>query len=161
MDYYEKFERNFEATFWLDTWIIPNLQNNPLLNFAFLECLDEDLATLVKSHKPDWSKLHTNALAILADQLFKTIVVQSLSRVWLFATPQTAACQASLSFTTSQSLLKLCPLNQWYHPSSSIHPLLLLPSIFPSTGSFPMSWLFESRGQSIGASASATFNTFT
>ena len=72
MDYYEKFERNFQATFWLDTWIIPNLQNNPLLNFAFLECLDEDLPTLVKSHKPGWSKLHTNALAILADQLFKT-----------------------------------------------------------------------------------------
>ena len=40
------------------------------------------------------------------------VVAQWLSHVWLFATPQTAACQASLSFTISQSLLKLCPLNR-------------------------------------------------
>ena len=62
-------------------------------------------------------------------------VVQSLSHVWLFVTPWTAAHQASLSFTISQSLIKL-------HESivsmmSSNHlilcrPLLLLPSIFPS-----------------------------
>ena len=42
--------------------------------------------------------------------------VQSLSRVWLFATPWTAARQASLSITNSRSLLKLCPLS---HPTIS------------------------------------------
>ena len=59
--------------------------------------------------------------------------VQSLSRVWLFATPWTAACQASLSFTNSKSYSNSCPLCWWFHPTiSSCHPLLLLPSIFPS-----------------------------
>ena len=60
--------------------------------------------------------------------------VQSLSRVWLFVTPWTAACQASLSITSSWSLLKLMPLES-VMPSNHLilcHPLLLLPSIFPS-----------------------------
>ena len=50
--------------------------------------------------------------------------VQLLSHVWLFVTPWTAACQASLSITNSWSLLKLCPLSQWCHPtiSSSVIP---------------------------------------
>ena len=61
------------------------------------------------------------------------IVVQSLSCVWLFATPLTAACQASLSFTVSQILLKLMSVES-VMPSNHIIlccPLLLLPSIFP------------------------------
>ena len=45
--------------------------------------------------------------------------VQSLSRVRLFATPQTAARQASLSITISQSSPKLCPLNRWCHQWTS------------------------------------------
>ena len=45
--------------------------------------------------------------------------VQSLSRVWLFATPWAAAHQASLSFTTSQSSLTLMSLSQWCHPTTS------------------------------------------
>ena len=60
--------------------------------------------------------------------------VQSLSRVRLFATPWTAACQDSLSITISQSLLKLMSIES-VMPSNHIilcHPLLLLPSIFPS-----------------------------
>ena len=59
--------------------------------------------------------------------------VQSLSRVQLFATPWTAACQASLSITSSRSLLKLMSI-QLVMPSSHLilcHPLLLPPSIFP------------------------------
>ena len=58
--------------------------------------------------------------------------VQSLSR--LFATPWTAACQASLSITNSQSLLKLMSI-ELVMPSNHLilcHPLLLLPSVFPS-----------------------------
>jgi len=59
--------------------------------------------------------------------------VQLLSSVWLFATPWTAACQASLSITNSQSLLKLMSIES-VMPSNHLilcHPLLL-PSIFPS-----------------------------
>ena len=84
--------------------------------------------------------------------------VQSPSRVWLFATPWTAARQASLSITNSRSPPKpmsiesVMPFNHlllW-------HPLLFLPSIFPSTGSFQMSQFFTSGGQSTGVSASAS-----
>ena len=60
--------------------------------------------------------------------------VQLLSRVRLFVTPWTAAHQASLSITNSQSLLKLMPI-ELVMPSNHLilcHPLLLLPSIFPS-----------------------------
>ena len=58
----------------------------------------------------------------------------SLSRVQLFATPRTAARQASLSITNSQSLLKLMSIES-VMPSNHLivcHPLLLLPSILPS-----------------------------
>ena len=60
--------------------------------------------------------------------------VQSLSRVLFFVTPWTAACQASLSTTNSQSLPKLMSIES-VMPSNHLilcHPLLLLPSIFPS-----------------------------
>ena len=60
--------------------------------------------------------------------------VQSLSCVWLFVTPWTAACQVSLSITNSWSLLKLTSIES-VMPSNYLnlcHPLLLLPSIFPS-----------------------------
>ena len=60
--------------------------------------------------------------------------VQSLSCVLLFATPRTAARQASLSITNSQSLLKLMPTELVMPSNHRIlsHPLLLLPSIIPS-----------------------------
>ena len=60
--------------------------------------------------------------------------VQSLSRVRLFATPWTAARQASLTITSSQSLLRLRSTELVMLPNRLIlcHPLLLLPSIFPS-----------------------------
>ena len=60
--------------------------------------------------------------------------VQSFSRVWLFATPWTAAHQASVSITNSWSLLKLMSIES-VRPSNHIilcHPLLLPSSIFPS-----------------------------
>ena len=62
------------------------------------------------------------------------VAVQSLSRVQLFATPWTAACQASLSFTNSQNLLKLMSIES-VMPSNHLllcRALLLPPSIFPS-----------------------------
>jgi len=64
--------------------------------------------------------------------------VQPLSRVWLFATPWTAACQASLSIPTSWSLPKLMFIES-VMPSNHLilcHSLLLLPSIFPNISVF-------------------------
>ena len=63
-----------------------------------------------------------------------SLIVQSLGRVCLFVTPRTAAHQASLSFTISQSLLKLISTESMM-PSNHLilcHPLLFLLSIFPS-----------------------------
>ena len=63
--------------------------------------------------------------------------------------PMTAACQASLSITNSQSLFKLMSIES-VMPSNHLilcRPLLLLPQSFPAPGSFPMSQLFTSGGQ--------------
>ena len=51
-----------------------------------------------------------------------------------------------------------CPLSQWCHPTipSSVLPFASCLESFPASGFFPMSWLFPSGGQSIGASASAS-----
>ena len=88
----------------------------------------------------------------------RDVVVQLLSCVQLFATSWTAACQTSLSFTIFQSLLKLMSVES-VMPSNYLilcRPLLLLPSIFPSIRSIPVSWLFALGGQSIGTSAPAS-----
>ena len=88
---------------------------------------------------------------ILAPASFSSI--QSLSHVLLFVTPCTAARQASLSITTSQSLIKPVSI-EWVMPSNHLmlcHPLPLLPS-----GYFPMCQFFISGGQSIGVSGSSS-----
>ena len=73
--------------------------------------------------------------------------------VWLFATPWTAAYQASLSFIISQNLFKLMSIESWCHPTISSS----CPQSFLASGLFPMSQLFSPRDQSIGVSASASF----
>ena len=81
------------------------------------------------------------------------VLIQLLSRVRLFATPWTAANQASLSFTVSQSLLKLMSI-KLVMPSNHLilcHPLLLRLQSFPPSGSFQMSQLFASGGRSTAA----------
>ena len=77
--------------------------------------------------------------------------VQSLSHVQLFVTPWTAACQASLPITNSQSLLKLMSIKS---VMSSNHLILFSSRLlsFPASGSFPMSQFFASGGQSIEVS---------
>ena len=85
-----------------------------------------------------------------------SLVVQSLSHTRLFATPWTAVllCPSISPGVCSNP----CPLSQWCHPtiSSSVTPFSFCPQSFPASGSFLMSWLFASCGQSIGASASAS-----
>ena len=86
-------------------------------------------------------------------------VVQSLSRVWVFTIPWTAARKASLSFTISQSFLEFMSImSQWCHPtiSSSAACLSFCPQSLPASGSFSMNQLFASGGQSIRTSASAS-----
>ena len=93
----------------------------------------------------------------LVTSLVPLVVVQLLSRVWLFATPWTAVHQASLSFAISWSFLKLMSLES----SDAIRPSHpLLPSSAPAFTfsqhfwSFPMSQPFAFGDQSIGATAS-------
>ena len=86
------------------------------------------------------------------------VVVRSLSCVQLLATPGTAASQASLSFTVSQSLLKFMSFESVVpQPSHPLSPSFSSsPQSFPASESFPMSWLITSGSQSIWASASAS-----
>ena len=84
--------------------------------------------------------------------------VQSRSHVWLFATPQTAAHQASLSITNSQSLPKLMSF-ELVMPSSHLilcRPLLLLPSIFPNMGVFSNESALQIRWPKYWISASTS-----
>ena len=89
--------------------------------------------------------------------------IQSLSHVRLFVTPWTSARQVSLSIINSRSSPKPTSIES-VMPSNHLilcRPLLLLPSILllawcPASGSFQMSQLFASGGQSIGVSASAS-----
>ena len=87
-----------------------------------------------------------------------TVVAQWLSCIWLFVTPQTAACQASLSSTIFWSLLKLMSIES-VMPSNHLilcHPLLLQASIFPIVSVFSNESVFHIRWPSIGVSASAS-----
>ena len=97
-------------------------------------------------------------MRVLTKQYFQFSSIQLLSHVHLFATPWTAACQASLFITSSQSLLKLMSIKAVMPSNHFIfcYPLLLPPSIFPSIRSFPKSQFLTSGGQSIGVSASAS-----
>ena len=86
--------------------------------------------------KWSWGPLRAN-LTVLPNIMFipfQFSIVQSLSRVQYFATPWTAAHQASLSITNSQSLPKLVSTKSVMLSNHLIlcHPLLLLPSVFPS-----------------------------
>ena len=86
------------------------------------------------------------------------VVVQSLSCVRPFATPWTAVCLVSLSFTISWSLLTFMSIESVTLPSYLIlcHPLLLSLESSPASRSFPASQVFTSAIQSTGAPVSAS-----
>ena len=78
--------------------------------------------------------MESEAFCVLGKLVEQVFVVQLLTCIQLFVTPWTAAGQTSLSFTISRSLLKLMSVKS-VMPSNHLilcHPLLLLPSIFPS-----------------------------
>ena len=85
-------------------------------------------------------------------------IVQSLSHVWLFATPWTAAHQAAPSSLSPGLCSNSSPLSQWCYLTilSSATPFSLCLWSFTLSGSFPVSRLFPSGGWSIGVSASTS-----
>ena len=117
--------------------------------------------TLLSLHVLHWK---TESVVIFVSLGYSKDSVQSvqlLSCVRLFPTPQTATRQASLSPCPSPTpgvYSNSCPLSQWHHPtiSSSVIPFSSHLQSFPATGSFQMSQLFASGGQSIGVSASTS-----
>ena len=103
-------------------------------------------------------KTRKHGAMLIISSMFTASVQFSYSRCPIFATPWTAACQASRFTTNSCSLLKPRSIKS-VMPSNHLilcHPLLLPPSIFPSIKVFPVSQFFASGGQSIGLSASAS-----
>ena len=119
-------------------WIVQPGQRNTGLNQLWVQILAQPLS----------SYLNLNTLL----SVYAVVVCQWLSHVWLFVTPWTAVHQAPLSSIISWSLLKFMS-TEFVMPSNHFilcHPLLLLPSIFPSIK------LFTSGVQSIGDSASAS-----
>ena len=114
--------------------------------------------------------LHQGQIAIIQDNTWDpknrlnyvvysdtVAAVQLLSYVQLFATPWMVARQTSLSITIYWSCSNSCLLSQWcYLTISSSATLFSCLQSFPASGSFPLSQLFASGGQSIGASLSSS-----
>ena len=87
------------------------------------------------------------------------VVVKLLSHVQLFMTPQTVACQALLSSIISQSLFRFMSIESLMPSNHFIlrHPFPSCLQSYPAPASFPVSQLYVSGGQSIGASATVFF----
>ena len=100
-----------------------------------------------------WSAKSSSSPIFLYMISFQFSSFQSLSCVQLFATPWTAAQQASLFIITPRACSNSCPLSRWCHPTIliSFTPFSSYLQSFPTSGSLPMSQLFTSGGQSIGS----------
>ena len=112
------------------------------------------IVLMVLQFSPGWRPSQTQPLEPTSSAFVQFNSVQSLSYVWLFATPWIAASQGS----NSRSLPKLTSIKS-VMPSSHLilcHPLLPLPQSFPASESSPMSQLFAGGGQSTGVSALAS-----
>ena len=131
------------------TWFHPG----QIWHFSFCKCQILNLVSFVYSGREkqcfalfcfffNWRIIALQLVLVSAISSF-----QSLSCVWLFVTPWTAAHQASLSITNSQSLLTLTSI-ELVTPSNHLilhHPLLLLPSTFPSIRIFSNESLLRIR----------------
>ena len=84
--------------------------------------------------------------------------VQSLSHVWLFMTPGLQHARLPCPSPSPGACSNSCPSSRWCHPtiSSSVVPFSSCPQSFLASGSFQMSQLLASGGQSIGVSASTS-----
>ena len=99
-----------------------------------------------------WVEIHLNLKLLL----LLSVDSFCLTFVHLFVTPWTAAPRLPCPSPSPRVCSNSCPLSPWYHPtiSSSVAPFSSCLWSFPASGSFPMSWLFATSGQSIGASGS-------
>ena len=127
------------------------MNSSPTQNWVLLPLHDQEV--------DDWAGNHSGntELPKPSFNLLNKGSVQLFSPVQLSATPWTAACQAFLSITNSQNLLKLMSIES-VKPSNHLIlccPLLLPPSIFPSIRVFSKQF-FTSGGQSVAVSASAS-----
>ena len=125
---------------------------------VLLESLTSSSAISQKAHLMRLGLARLSIFCLIQSQLIQFSSVQSLSCVWLFATPWIAARQASMSITNSWSSPKLMSIKS-VMPSSHLilcRPLLLLPPIPPSISVFQ--WVSSSwGGQSTGVSALTSF----
>ena len=140
---------------WTIQWVLVCSQPpSPLSDFRPFSSFQKEvlypLAVILRSPLPQ-PLATTDLLSVSV-----VFALQSLSCVQLFAPPWTAGCQAPLFFTVSWSLLKFISieLEIYLTISSSASPFSFCLQSFPASGSFPLSWLFPSGDQSIGASAS-------
>ena len=112
--------------------ILRDLQRSPITQQGWLS--SQLCISISWSRRRIWRIVGKSLVSLL----LPIAVVQSLSCIWLFVAPLTAACQASLSFTFSQNLLRLMSIESVV-PSNHLilcRPLLLLSSIFPSSRVF-------------------------
>ena len=144
------------------------LNKNSWQKFNFYAKISSLLTRRLESKVYDSPSLELFALELLSKALLRqlvfrrhylrtpfVVVVQLLSPVWLFLTPWTAAHQAPLSHYLPEFAQTQRPLSHWCHRTVfSASPFSFCLQSFPALGSFPMSWLFPSGDQSIGASAS-------
>ena len=110
---------------------VPTSPSSSFLTSQLEGCYSAFLPPHLSLSKPSHSLLR---ILIQPFHIIYEIIVHLLSCVQLFASPWTAACQASQFFTISQSLLKLISIESMI-PSNHLifcHPLLILLSIFPS-----------------------------
>ena len=117
---------------------------------------------MVESSNKTWSTGEGNGKPLqypcLENPMNNSDQFNSVTQSCLTTTPWTAACQASLSITNFQRLLKLMSIKS-VMPSNHLIlccPLFLLPSIFPASGTFQMSQFFAIGGQTNGVSASTS-----
>ena len=108
-------------------------------------CMKDKVSTRVRGRRSqpqrEWWKITQSGWEEVGTN---HVVVQSLSHVWLTATPWTAPHQAAQFFIISGVCSNSRPLSQWCHPtiSSSVIPFSSCLQSFPASGSFPMSQFF-------------------
>ena len=114
--------------FWLTQWHMTWVTTHLILSLIIKHTLKISLFTF---HNGNLYYIFASQISLPSVQFSS---VQSLSRVQLFATPWTAACQDSLSITNFRRLLKLMSIESVILSNHLIlcHPLLLVPSVFPS-----------------------------
>ena len=129
--------------------------------FQHLQMIIAQVNKLTTTSWETLSQNHPAKLCTFECKFLRTnvsIVVQSLSRSNCWWPHRLQQARLPCPLPSPGVCTNSCPLSQWCHPaiSSSVSPFSPCPQSFPAAGSFPMSQLFLSGGQSTGASASAS-----